>query len=67
MREEFGYADFTADERELIFGKNIAGLYGIDMNAKRNEIPADLLSNLKSAYIDEGADPAHTQYGWVAV
>ena len=67
LREEFGYADFTADERELIFGKNIAGLYGIDMNAKRNEIPADLLSNLKSAYIDEGADPAHTQYGWVAV
>jgi hypothetical protein len=67
LQNDFGYEGFTAAERELIFGRNLAGLYGVDVNAARNTIPADLLSSLKTAYIETGAEPSNTQYGWIAV
>jgi len=67
LKESFGYADITAANRELIFGQNLAGLYDIDVEAARTAIPADSLSQMKSAYIEHGAEPSNTQYGWVAV
>ncbi len=67
LKESFGYADITAANRELIFGRNLAGLYDIDVEAARTAIPADSLSQMKSAYIEHGAEPSNTQYGWVAV
>ena len=67
LQEQFSYESFTPAERELIFGKNLAGLYGVDIEAARTAIPGDALSTMKSAYIEHGAEPSNTQYGWVAV
>ena len=67
LQEDFGYAPITAADRELIFGRNIAGLYDIDIDAARTAIPADGLSTMKTAYLESGAVPSNTQYGWVAV
>jgi predicted TIM-barrel fold metal-dependent hydrolase len=67
LQEEFGYAPITAANRDIIFGKNLAGLYGVDVEAQRKAIPGDSLSSMKTTYIDHGAEPSNTQYGWVAV
>jgi predicted TIM-barrel fold metal-dependent hydrolase len=67
LQEQFKYAAITDADRDIIFGKNLAGLYGIDVDAQRKAIPADALSQMKSAYVDHGAEPSNTQYGWVAV
>jgi len=67
LQEDFGYASLSDADKDIIFGKNLASLYGVDVAAARTEIPADALSGMKSAYIEEGAEPSNTQYGWVAV
>jgi hypothetical protein len=67
LKDKYGYVDLTAADRELIFGRNIAGLYGVDIEAARTEIPGDSLSSMTSAYINAGPEPSNTQYGWVAV
>jgi predicted TIM-barrel fold metal-dependent hydrolase len=64
--EKHGYAPLTRAVKEQIFGLNAARVFGVDVNAKRNEIPNDYLSRIKMAYLDEGADPSHRWYGWVA-
>ena len=66
LQDEFGYAPLTAADKELIFGRNLAGLYGVDVNALRQEFPDDSISNLKAAYNAEGPEPSNTAYGWVA-
>jgi hypothetical protein len=53
--------------KEQIFGLNAARMFGVDVNAKRNEIPKDYLTRMKMAYLDGGARPSHRWYGWVAV
>jgi len=45
---------------------NAARLFGVDVRAKRNELPQDYLSRMKMAYVDEGPAPSHRWYGWVA-
>jgi len=60
------YAPLTRQVKEQIFGLNAARAFGIDVNAKRNEIPKDYLSRMKMAYLEEGATPSHRWYGWVA-
>ena len=67
LQKEFGYPTISAADKDLIFGKNVAGLYGVNIEAARTEIPADSLSAMKTAYIESGAEPSNTQYGWVAV
>lgn len=67
LQEDFGYANLSDADKDIIFGKNLAGLYGVDVAAARTEIPSDALSGMKSAYIEHGAEPSNTQYGWVAV
>jgi predicted TIM-barrel fold metal-dependent hydrolase len=64
--EKHGYAPLTRAVKERIFGLNAARLFHVDVNAKRNEIPRDYLTRMKMAYLDEGADPSHRWYGWIA-
>jgi predicted TIM-barrel fold metal-dependent hydrolase len=67
LQKDFAYPEISTADKELIFGKNIAGLYDVDIEAARTEIPGDSLSAMKTAYIQSGAEPSNTQYGWVAV
>ncbi len=63
--ERHGYAPLTRTVKEQIFGLNAARVFGVDVNAKRNEIPKDYLSRMKMAYLEDGAAPSHRWYGWV--
>lgn len=67
LQERHGYRAITAADRELIFGLNSARLFGIDVAARRQAIPGDALSRMKTAYEAAGAEPSHTQYGWIAL
>jgi hypothetical protein len=60
------YAPLTRQVKEQIFGLNAARVFGVDVTAKRNEIPKDYLSRMKMAYLEDGAQPSHRWYGWVA-
>src|SRR5688572_17872837 len=60
-----GYAPLSRTVKEQIFGLNAARLFGVDVAAKRNEIPKDYLSRMKMAYLDDGRAPSHRWYGWV--
>ena len=64
--EKHGYAPLTRPVKEQIFGLNSARVFGVDVNARRNEIPGDYLSRIKMSYLEEGADPSHHWYGWVS-
>jgi len=64
--DRHGYAPLTRAVKEQIFGLNAARLFGVDVTAKRNEIPADYLTRMKMAYLDDGSAPSHRWYGWVA-
>lgn len=66
LQDEFGYAPLTAADRDLIFGRNLARLYNVDVNALRKQFPGDSVSDLKAAYEAEGPEPSNTAYGWVA-
>jgi predicted TIM-barrel fold metal-dependent hydrolase len=61
-----GYSPLTRAVKDQIFGLNAARLFGVDVTAKRNEIPADYLTRMKMAYLDDGRQPSHRWYGWVA-
>ncbi len=63
--DKHGYAPLTKAVKEQIFGLNAAKVFNVDVAAKRNEIPADFLTQMKMAYLDEGASPSHRWYGWV--
>jgi predicted TIM-barrel fold metal-dependent hydrolase len=66
LQQKYGYAAITDRDRELIFGLNGARLFDIDVKAQLEAIPADALTQMKTAYEAAGAEPSHTQYGWVA-
>jgi predicted TIM-barrel fold metal-dependent hydrolase len=63
--EKHGYASLTRPVKEQIFGLNAARLFGVDVSAKRNEIPSDYLSRIKMSYLEDGPAPSHRWYGWV--
>jgi hypothetical protein len=65
LMKRFGYQPLTAAVKAQILGLNAARLYGIDPNLHRNPVPPDYVSKLKAAYLDRGARPSLTQYGWV--
>ena len=65
LMKRFGYRPLTASVKEQILGLNAARLYGIDPNLPRNPVPSDYVSKLKAAYLDGGARPSLTQYGWI--
>jgi len=64
--EKHGYAPLTRSVKEQIFGLNAAKVFNVDVTAKRNELPSDYLSKIKMAYQEEGPNPSHKFYGWVA-
>jgi uncharacterized protein len=64
--EKHGYAPLTRAVKEQVFGLNAARVFGLDVSARRNELPKDYLSRMKMAYLEEGAAPSHRWYGWVA-
>jgi predicted TIM-barrel fold metal-dependent hydrolase len=63
--ETHRYAPLTRAVKEQIFGLNAVRVFGIDVNATRNEIPKDYLSRIKMTYLEEGTTPSHRWYGWV--
>jgi hypothetical protein len=63
--DKFGYKKLTKEDKAKIFGLNAAKLYNIDLKAKRNPLPSDALSRLKTAYLDQGPQPTNAAYGWV--
>ncbi len=65
LMKRFGFKALTARVKEKIFGLNSARVYGIDVKAKMNAIPADYITRLKTKYRAEGTSPSNTQYGWV--
>lgn len=65
MCEKFGYTKLTKEDKQKIFGLNAAKIYKVDLDAKRNPLPADALSKLKTAYLEHGRRPANEAYGWV--
>jgi hypothetical protein len=65
LMKRFGYGALTPAVKDQILGLNAAGVYGIDPSAHRNPVPPDYVSKLKAAYLDGGARPSLTQYGWV--
>jgi predicted TIM-barrel fold metal-dependent hydrolase len=66
LTDKHGYAPLTRSVKEQIFGMNAARLFEVDVDAKRNELPRDYLSRIKMAYLEDGPQPSHTFYGWVA-
>lgn len=65
MTEKFGYQKLTTDDKKKIFGQNIAKLYKIDLDAKRNALPADSISKVKDMYKAEGHSSTNMVPGWV--
>ncbi len=63
--EKFGYQKLTDEDKAKIFGLNAAKLYNVDPAAQLKPIPADALTKLKTAYLQEGAWPSNRAYGWV--
>jgi predicted TIM-barrel fold metal-dependent hydrolase len=63
--ETHHYAPLTRAVKEQIFGLNAARVFGVDVNATRNELPTDYLSRIKMSYLEDGATPSHRWYGWV--
>jgi predicted TIM-barrel fold metal-dependent hydrolase len=63
--ERKGYRSLTPAVKARIFGLNAARIFGVDVTAKRNELPKDALSRIKLAYQDDDPEPTHRFYGWV--
>jgi predicted TIM-barrel fold metal-dependent hydrolase len=63
--KRFGFKALTPEIKDKILGLNSAKVYGIDVKAKMNAIPADYMTKLKEKYRAEGARPSNTQYGWI--
>jgi uncharacterized protein len=63
--EEHRYEPLTRRVKERIFGLNAAKVFGVDVEAKRREVPKDALGRLRMSYLEEGPEPSRRVYGWV--
>jgi len=63
--DKFGYKKLSKKDKAKIFGLNAARLYGVNVKEKRNAIPADGLSTLKGAYLENGGQRLNAAWGWV--
>lgn len=63
--EKYGYEKITDEDRANILGLNAARLYGVDVTAQRNALPADAVSQLKEAALDRGLLRDNYAHGWV--
>jgi predicted TIM-barrel fold metal-dependent hydrolase len=66
LQEKHHYPKLTRELKANVFGLNAAPLFGVDVNATRNPVSADYVSRIKMAYLEEGPEPSHRVYGWVA-
>ena len=64
--ESHRYQSLTRQVKEQIFGLNAARIFGVDVKAKRHEVSKDALSQIRMSYLEEGPEPSHRVYGWVA-
>jgi len=64
--EKHQYQPLTRRVKERVFGLNSAGVFGVDVEAKRREVPNDALGRLRMSYLEEGPEPSRRVYGWVA-
>jgi predicted TIM-barrel fold metal-dependent hydrolase len=64
--EKHGYQALTREVKAKIFGLNAARLFHVDVAAVRNALPKDAVGRLRMSYQEEGPDPSHRLYGWVA-
>ena len=63
----YGYLPLTREDKAKIFGLNAAKLFGIDVAATRQQVPTDYMGRMRMSYLEEGPEPSHRLYGWVAV
>lgn len=63
--EQHHYQPLTRPVKEQIFGLNAARVFGVDVQAKRHELPHDVLGRLRMSYLEEGPEPSFKAYGWV--
>lgn len=63
--EKHGYPSLTREVKGKIFGLNAARVFGVDVTAKRNEVPKDYVGRMRMSYLEEGPEPSHRLYGWV--
>jgi predicted TIM-barrel fold metal-dependent hydrolase len=66
LMDRYKYAQLTDDVKNQIFGLNAARLFGVNVQAQRNAIRADRLTQLRQEY-ERDPRPSNTQYGWVWV
>lgn len=64
--EKHQYQPLTRRVKERIFGLNAAKVFGVNVEAKRHEVPNDALGRLRMSYLEEGPEPSRRVYGWVA-
>jgi uncharacterized protein len=64
--ETHQYQPLTQQTKARIYGLNAAKIFDIDVEAKRNAVPGDALGRLRMSYLEEGPEPSHRVYGWVA-
>ena len=64
--EKYQYQPLTKQVKERIFGLNAARVFGVNVEAKRHEVPNDALGRLRMSYLEEGPEPSQRVYGWVA-
>ncbi|MFZ1802817.1 MAG: amidohydrolase family protein [Nitrospira sp.] len=63
--EKHQYQPLTRQVKEQVFGFNSARVFGVDVEAKRREVPNDALGRLRMSYLEEGPEPSRRAYGWV--
>jgi predicted TIM-barrel fold metal-dependent hydrolase len=66
LMERHQYPQLTDEIKNQILGLNAARLLEIDVNARRNAIQADRLTQIRREY-QQNPYPSNTQYGWVWV
>jgi predicted TIM-barrel fold metal-dependent hydrolase len=66
LQETFGYPELTKEIKRKILGVNAAQLFQVNVEAKRNKLPKDYLSQIKMAYLEEGVTPSNQMYGWIS-
>jgi predicted TIM-barrel fold metal-dependent hydrolase len=64
--EKHKFRALTPDVKAKIFGLNAARLFHVNVEAARNALPKDAIGRLRISYQEEGPEPSHRLYGWVA-
>jgi hypothetical protein len=68
MCEGWDYEKITDQDRANILGLNAARLYGVDVNARRNDLPPDVLDRLRVGYLESDGPTkfrSNAVHGWV--